>query len=639
MTILSNKIDNLGDTLDLVVRNDLTDFTKFFRDGLARSAVAVGSGGSVASALFFAACRETRGAPATTIRTPLEFVADNSSLAGIPVWLFSARGENPDIEAALSAAAQRMAAEIFFVTSNAGSSLLQRFPAILRPLVLPVSDPKDGFLSTHSLVSGVGSILLASIPAPYPHYRDLISALRETLATKIAPAYRDAMRGTLTDIGMTRNASVLILHDPRLTAAAVTLETSIWEAALGSVQRVDFRNFAHGRHTWLARNLSSTTVVALTGHMTSSVWEDIRRRLPKELRSITLDYGNCGRLSGAAAIWDALVVLEAMGHIFGIDPGKPGVGEFAKAVYDAPSLIEVEKRLSPGARKKLAAVLDYDLPTMPQPDVVIAHSEATDALRLSRFGALVLDYDGTLVPTDRREYPPSAGIVEKLTELLDQGMRIAFATGRGGSGCRALRSTIPARHHENVLVGYYNGGWIQPLSVDIEVYPAEPDPALEPVIAWLNARTRHFLRAKRFDPARQLTIRFSELESSATFMGELEAAPFTEDGSVRVVTSGHSVDIIPAASSKTNVVRRVQAAIGADLSVLCIGDSGDIGGNDFELLGYRHGVSVGRVCHRPDCCWPLFGERVTGPEALVAILKGLRRSSHGVFSLKLDVLE
>ncbi|KQX38202.1 hypothetical protein ASD04_11320 [Devosia sp. Root436] len=530
-----------------------------------------------------------------------------------------------------------MATEIYLVTSNAETPLRDRFPAILRTVIVPVADPKDGFLSTHSLMSAVWSALFAAAPPSYRHEKELVFSVGDTLKTRIDQDHRVALRATLSDIGMSSSTNtVFILHDPRLTAAAVTLETSIWEAALGSVQRVDFRNFAHGRHTWFARNIESTTVVALTGHLTTPTWEDLRTRLPAALRSITLDYGNCGRLSAASAVLDALLLVEAMGHIRDIDPGKPGVGEFAKAIYEAPSLIHIERGLSAGARKKLAAVLNYDPPIALQADIVMAHSAATDALSLSRFGGLVLDYDGTLVPTDRRQEPPSDKIIERLSALLDAGMRLAFATGRGGSGCRALRSIIPTIHHQNVLVGYYNGSWLQPLSVDIEQNPADPDPVLTPAIAWLTEHAGQFLTTRLFVPSRQFTIRFSELSSPQTFIRALEEAPFMQDGTVRIVRSGHSIDIISAASSKTNVVQQVQATIGSNLSVLCIGDSGDIGGNDFELLGYRHGISVGRVCHRADCCWPLFGDRLTGPDALLAILKGLNQSSHGVFSLTLD---
>ncbi|KQN75044.1 hypothetical protein [Devosia sp. Leaf64] len=636
MTVLSSKIDNLAATLAVVGSNDLADFTNFFHNGLDRGAVVVGSGGSTATAMFFARSRDTRGAPPTIIRTPLEFVLDNFSLAGTPVWLFTARGENPDIDAALSAAVKRMASEIYLVTSNPDTSIRSRFPSILKTIVVPVADPKDGFLSTHSLMSAVWGTLLASSSTMAGSGQNLLSALDAMLLSRIAADHRTSLGDALVDIGMKEDDTILVLHDPSLLAAAVTIETSIWEAALGSVQRVDFRNFAHGRHTWFAKNLESTTVIALTGHATRRAWEDLRTRLPSSMRSIALDYGNCGRFSAAKAVLDALLLVEAIGRRVNIDPGKPGVGEFAKSIYEAPSLIELEQSLSGGARKKLAAVLEYDSPDHPQADIVMAHSAATASLAGSRFSGLVLDYDGTMVSTDQRLEPASREIVGQLVRLLDEGMNLAFATGRGGSGCRALRAIIPPQHWDDVLVGYYNGSWLRPLSVDIEAQPADPDNDLDPAIAWLSERTGLFNNGRKFRPTRQITIRLSELVSPAEFNDALENASFLRDGSVRMVRSGHSIDIISAASSKTNVVRHVQSAIGTDLSVLCVGDSGDIGGNDFELLGYRHGISVGRVCHRADCCWPLFGDHLTGPDALLAILKGLRQSSHGVFNLTLD---
>src|SRR5260370_29648479 len=43
----------------------------------------------------------------------------------------------------------------------------------------------------------------------------------------------------------------IVLHSPSLDAAAWDLESKFSEAALGSIQVADYRNFAHGRHHWI----------------------------------------------------------------------------------------------------------------------------------------------------------------------------------------------------------------------------------------------------------------------------------------------------------------------------------------------------------------------------------------------------
>src|SRR3546814_6602047 len=62
-----------------------------------------------------------------------------------------------------------------------------------------------------------------------------------------------------------------------------------------------------------------------------------------------------------------------------------------------------------------------------------------------------------------------------------------MATGRGGSGGKALRAVLPADLHPRIIVGYYNGAYAVPLSVDIELNPPPADPDLEESFAWFEA--------------------------------------------------------------------------------------------------------------------------------------------------------
>src|SRR5258706_14034164 len=45
--------------------------------------------------------------------------------------------------------------------------------------------------------------------------------------------------------------------------AAVDIESKFVEAALKNIQLADYRNFAHGRHHWLAKRPNETAVLAL----------------------------------------------------------------------------------------------------------------------------------------------------------------------------------------------------------------------------------------------------------------------------------------------------------------------------------------------------------------------------------------
>src|SRR3546814_7216891 len=78
--------------------------------------------------------------------------------------------------------------------------------------------------------------------------------------------------------------TLLIIADPQLAPATALIETSLWEAAICTVQQTDFRNFAHGRHSWLHHRPHHTVVLALTGHDTAELWDQYQRLLPPEIR-------------------------------------------------------------------------------------------------------------------------------------------------------------------------------------------------------------------------------------------------------------------------------------------------------------------------------------------------------------------
>ena len=69
-----------------------------------------------------------------------------------------------------------------------------------------------------------------------------------------------------------------------------------------------------------------------------------------------------------------------------------------------------------------------------------------------------------------------------------------------------------------------------------------------------------------------------------------EVAARTPRLDIKCVQSAHSIDVVEAATSKRAVVE----TLGADCSgaILCIGDQGQEGGNDFELLASARPPSV-----------------------------------------------
>ena len=96
---------------------------------------------------------------------------------------------------------------------------------------------------------------------------------------------------------------------------------------------------------------------------------------------------------------------------------------------------------------------------------------------------------------------------------------------------------------------------------------------------------------------------------------------------LKVLKSGHSVDVVPSWTSKRAVADNVDVE---PSEVLLIGDQGEVGGNDFELLSYSDlSLSVDRVSADGSRCWNLSEEGVSGPTLLVRYLQAIqtRRNS------------
>jgi len=325
----SAKLDALPATIDLLRDYDTGSLAAALAAGAGRHALSIGSGGSAISAEYLARCRDTLGLGPTTVQTPMQAVLDAHDLHASDVWLFSAGADNPDVVAAAQAAIDRRAGSLSIVTRNpdgAAIGIVSRGGG--GAYVVPVAEAKDSYLATHSLLSTVSALLLASDGASAdPRGREtLLDALLSGILSMREPASRTGLGEMVS--GLTRCHTVVVATDPLLRPAAVLLDTSIWETSLCHVQTTDFRNLAHGRHAWLHHRADETLILAITGVESRRIWSAIEAALPNAPRRFVLDRGAGGRLDNALAIIDGLGIVEAIGTVVGIDPGKPGIGEW-----------------------------------------------------------------------------------------------------------------------------------------------------------------------------------------------------------------------------------------------------------------------------------------------------------------------
>lgn len=623
------KLNELEQTLDLVLTEDHSPLAEGLRSSHSRSVIAIGSGGSAVTAAYFARCRDTLGSALTRWTTPLDFTLGTEDISDTDVWLFSAGADNPDFRAALCAADARGARQIHVLTrrGDAPATLRSAETANLAVHVIPVASEKDSFLATHSLVGSVAALLLASNLASSDEVADVASRFRESAMEVLGPANQERLRRSVAQIG--RNDLLLIVADPQLAAVATLIETSAWEASLCPVQLTDFRNFAHGRHSWIHHRADETYILSLFGHDSASVWEGMRALLPEGLPWAEIEFGNCGRFRNALGIVEGLALIDAIGAAVGVDPGKPGIGAFGKPLYEQDALDRLSRRLGSSLRQKRGARLERDDPDCAALCIYSAEDERLERFAKATIGGIVLDYDGTIVDTEKRGDPPAADIVAELVRLHNAGVRVSIATGRGGSAGERLREVLPAAMHPHVLVGYYNGGYIRTLDVDIRTQPPEDHAGILETATWLVARNDLFSTSFGGEHSHvQISIQMSCLRDPGGFERALSACPPVAAGSVRSRRSGHSFDIVPAHSSKCSVADRVGAELPADVVILRVGDQGSRIGNDHEMLTHPFGISVQEVCGRDDGSWSLFGTELTGPDALLRLLKALKPDSN-----------
>lgn len=635
----SAKLDALPATLDLLGGYDPSLLASALTQGAGRHALAIGSGGSVIAAEYLARCRDTLGLGPTTVQTPMQAVLELHGLMNSDVWLFSAGGDNPDVVAAAQAALDRHCARLHLITRNSKSAageIVSRGGGTIH--VVPVADPKDGYLATHSLLSSTTALLMASDLASCDSRGG--NALIRNLSAQIATSRSLLARSNALDLlGSVRRSDTLVLAaDPLLRPLSVLLDTSIWETSLCPVQTTDFRNLAHGRHAWFHHRAEETFILALTGTNSRSTWSAIDAVLPPSIRRLSFDHGSCGRLESALSLIEGLSLVEALGSGLGVDPGKPGIGEFGRSIYEDRSLADLAAQMPANVRHKRAAMARSDTTGVECDSLVAIRRSRLETLSNADIGGAVFDYDGTIVSTKGRYSSPAPAIVDELVRLHHAGLAIGVATGRGGSVGEELRRILPSDIVGSVLVGYYNGGRVRTADLDIEKEFSQPDPAIQEAAVWLRNRGDLFVDPEFKTRDVQITINKDALRHPYRFPLDLSACPALASGRVRITSSGHSYDIVPAASNKLTVVEAMRVTLRPGAEILCFGDSGSRAGNDHVFLAHPFGISVGDVCGAPDGCWSLFGVSPAGPEALLKVLRALVPSVDGRVCLDMATL-
>ena len=591
----------------------------------------IGSGGSLTGAHALAGLHQRYTGHLAAVATPLEAI-DEPLDAAVAVWLLSAGGGNADILAAAKALILREPRQVGVLCGRETSPLAEfcrRHPYV-DLLLYPPPTGKDGFLATNSLL-GFTALLTRACTAEFgsdADWEDVVHRLKPLLrdTADVLEAWEAATEPLWT------RSTTLVLHGPSSRIGAIDLESKFTEAALGHLQIADYRNFAHGRHHWLAKQSGTSAVLAFITGTDRALAERTLDLIPAGVPQARIVFDGGPNAVALASLLAALRITGWAGRARGIDPGRPGVPEFGRKLYNLrlprPRRIAGLPRLTPreaAAITRKAGVSPGSLAALGAlgrwRDALV---DFLTRLRDVRFAGIVLDYDGTVVDTRRRSEPANPAMVSELARLAEAGAHIGIATGRGKSVRCDLQECLPRALWPLVLVGYYNGAEVASLDDDGVPDGSENVSAdLQPLADALRRHPGLSESARQEDRPFQITLKAAHV-MPVSRLWDLARQVIRTIGvrDVAVTCSSHSVDIVAAGVSKLNVVRRLRETVG-DEPVLAIGDRGRCPGNDHELLSEPFALGVDEISADPATCWHLGEPGQRGPTVTLEYLSAL----------------
>ena len=625
----AGELKRLKQTVAFARSADVEPLVALLAELASRNLIFVGSGGSYTAATFASALHERHTGQLTKALTPLEASCrpDTTNTAAV---LISARGSNPDIIRAFQTL--RFKEPIAAICATEHGALLRQMhhSGIGIGYGFTIPGGKDGFLATNSLLATL--ILLArSYGSLFGLPDDNLQGIGE------CPINTPGGQCSPSDVHQLAKADTIIaLSSGWGWCAAVDFESKCSESGLSNVLLSDFRNFAHGRHNWLRTRAKSTAILSFEDEGNTRLATSILRLVPDDVQKIRLFSGREGPYASIELVSKVLHIVGILGVACGIDPGRPPIAMFGRKMYQngfrAPNSHTIRQTWI--ARKAEAIGL---LPHENDDFLAEALDSFLERIRTTHLQAIVADYDGTLAGPNERHTGLSEMVAGQLDALLSKGLVVGIATGRGASAHEGLRKVIAPRHWHKLLLGLYNGAVILPLSeeftdqvCDQSLQFARIRKALQPLLARLSIEISQNMYQISLRPVTPINL--ERLRRSVTEL------LYDVDPSLRVYRSAHSIDVFASSNSKAVIPRALEQFSGVEQStILRIGDLGNWGGNDFDLLNDGLSLSVDQVSSRLDSCWNLGLPGSKGTTTTSHYLRALRIEGE-VFQLEVDLL-
>jgi HAD superfamily hydrolase (TIGR01484 family) len=636
------ELERLAGTYEYALRCDVQNLKNAIVGASESSVIGVGSGGSYTAAALLCDLHEFYTGRVSRPSTPLEIISNPTLASSSPVFLFSAEGKNPDITEALIRARRHSARTIHVVTNRENSPLMAQVGALsdVSAHVYELSE-KDGYLATNSLL--LDALLLARTYGELDNKDQVPPSIAELhLGAGPIGNWLTAASHFIDEVA--RRGALIVVYSPQLRSIAADLESKLSEAALLYCQLADFRAFAHGRHLWLADRSKDIAVLALTEPTLNPLWQEMQALVPANVPTLTMPLSGAAPRDLIAGLVCQMHFVNAVAERLNKDVGKPVVPQFGRDLYylDLPRIVPRPEDTVGLPERSKYEVLGAKWPSAQNHGAMArARDSFVAALHRQSFRAIVFDYDGTLCHSQRNDAPPPETIFKHIEILVEAGVVVGIASGRGGSIQECLRERFAAEVLNRIELGLYNGGWIS----DASAAPTQQRETSE----FLSHVTRLVHRLQTLgvpiDKVRtthpfQVSVRFRE-GLPTEHMWWVIADSLRQDGltTSTMYRSKHSVDILAPDVSKARLIEQIILKYKLDpYEILTMGDQGAWPGNDSALLEHRFSLSVDMPSRRIDRGWKLAPSHKRDVDATLWYLERIKIETKGQFQMHLPEL-
>jgi HAD superfamily hydrolase (TIGR01484 family) len=635
------ELDQLAATYAAAMAADVTPLKEAIAGASESSIIGVGSGGSFTVASLLCNLHETYTGRVSRPSTPLEIICNPTLASSSPVFLISAEGKNPDITEALERARHHSARQVHVLTNRTASPLMDAVSQLfdVSPHTFELQE-KDGYLATNSLL--LDAVLVARAYSELDGSADALPASLDELRLGSQTISEWIQSAAHFVEALTQRGAVVVTYSPLLHPIAADLESKLSEGALLHCQLADLRSFAHGRHLWLAERPGDIAILALIEPSLGGLWTKMSELFPKDVPMYAMPLQGASPRDLIAGLVGQMHLVQAIAEKLGKDPGRPDVPQFGRDIYyiDLPEVIP-----PPGERVWAAEQSKYDALGARWPSqrrlsgMARARNAFVDSLEQQDFRAVVFDYDGTLTASQRKTAPPSAPVVDHLKRLVEEGVLVGIASGRGDSIQEELAKVLSAQILEKLYLGLYNGGWIGTAATAMSI-PSGTVEFLSHVTRIARKLKSLGVPIERIKPTHpyQVSIRFRDgLPTDQMWFVVADALRQAGLTTGTLFRSKHSVDVLTPGVSKSGLIAHMIQQEKIDPhQILTMGDQGAWPGNDVSLLEHRFSLSVDMPSRRLDRGWKLAPGHKRDVDATIWYLDRFRTDDKGWFKVRLS---